>query len=152
MVKVILAVFLVSVAAWALIMALFSLLARRPAGLGLLDGRLTPCPGTPNCVCSQDAGVRHIAPLSFDDPADEAWLRLKAVVGQLPRTRIVAATEGYLRAECTSRVFRFVDDVEFLLDREAGVIHVRSASRAGRSDLGVNRRRVETIRVAFNSR
>src|SRR5206468_84351 len=97
-----------------------------------------------------DDDSRHaVEPLRFTDDPEEAWQRLKAVLASLPRTRIVAATDGYLHAECTSRVFRFVDDLECLLDRDAKLIHVRSASRAGRSDLGVNRRRVEAIRRAF---
>jgi uncharacterized protein (DUF1499 family) len=149
MYRTILIVLLISVASWALIMVLFSLLARRPTNLGVRDGRLAACPSTPNCVCSHDEGSHAVAPLRFSDDADEAWRRLKGVLGEVPRLKIVAETEGYLHAECTSRVFRFVDDLECLLDREAKLIHVRSASRAGRSDLGVNRRRVEAIRQAF---
>jgi len=149
MYKTILLVFLVSVASWALIMALFSLLARRAVGLGVRDGRLAPCPGTPNCVCSQDEDRHAVEPLHFDGPPEEAWGRLKEVLASLPRTRVVSSADGYLHAECTSRLFRFVDDLECLLDPEAKVIHVRSASRAGRSDFGVNRRRVEAIRKAF---
>ena len=72
MYKTILLVFLVSVASWALIMALFSLLARRPAGRGVRDGRLAPCPGTPNCVCSQDDDRHAVEPLHFDGPPEEA--------------------------------------------------------------------------------
>jgi uncharacterized protein (DUF1499 family) len=142
-----------AVAGWALTMAILSALARRPGGLGVRDGKLAPCPGTPNCVCSQEPRPRHaIEPLAFEgDPAD-AWARLREIVTGWPRTIVLSSTDTYLRAECKTFVFRFTDDVEFLLDRDAGVIHVRSASRAGRSDLGVNRRRVEAIREAFTSR
>jgi uncharacterized protein (DUF1499 family) len=135
-------------------MALLSALARRPAGLGARDGKLSPCPGTPNCVCSQDTpSPRHaIDPLTFDDGPDEAWERLKGILTAWPRTRIVTDGDSYLHAECASQVFRFVDDVECVLDRNAKVIHIRSASRAGRSDLGINRRRVEAIRQAFQER
>jgi uncharacterized protein (DUF1499 family) len=131
-------------------LALFSLFARRPSNLGVRDGRLAPCPDTPNCVCTQAADEAHrIEPLAYDGSAEEAMVRLKAALSTLPRTRVVTETPDYLHAECTSLVFRFVDDVEFLLDRERKVIHFRSASRVGHSDLGVNRRRMEALRQAF---
>jgi uncharacterized protein (DUF1499 family) len=132
-------------------LALFSLFARRPSDLGARDGRLTPCPDTPNCVCTQATDDAHrIEPLAYDGTAEEAMARLKAALADLPRTRVVTETPDYLHAECTSLLFRFVDDVEFLLDRERKVIHFRSASRVGRSDLGVNRRRMEALRQAFS--
>ncbi len=73
--------------------------------------------------------------------------RLKKVILSKPRTSIIEEKPNYLRAEFTSRIFRFVDDVEFLFDDSLKYIHVRSASRIGRSDLGVNRKRIEEIRV-----
>jgi len=113
--------------------------------------RLDPCPGTPNCVCSQDADARHaIAPLRIDAPADQAWASVRAIVSGWPRTTIVREEPGFLHAEVRSLLFRFVDDVHLLLDEDAGCIHVRSASRVGRSDLGVNRRRVEALRAAIS--
>jgi uncharacterized protein (DUF1499 family) len=131
-------------------LALFSLFARPPSDLGVKDGRLAPCPDTPNCVCTQAADEGHrIEPLTYDGTAEEAMARLKAALVGLPRTRVVSETPDYLHAECTSLVFRFVDDVEFLIDRERKVIHFRSASRVGRSDLGVNRLRMEALRQAF---
>jgi uncharacterized protein (DUF1499 family) len=136
-----------------LVLALLSILSRRPANLGAADGRLAPCPDTPNCVSTQAADEAHrIDPLPYDGSAEEAMARLRAVLADLPRTRVVTATDAYLHAECRSLVFRFVDDVEFLLDGRDRVIHFRSASRAGRSDLGVNRRRMEAIRQAFHER
>jgi uncharacterized protein (DUF1499 family) len=131
-------------------LGLFSLFARPPANLGVKDGRLAPCPDRPNCVCTQATDDAHrIELLAYDGSAEEAMARLKAALATLPRTRIVTETADYLHAECTSLVFRFVDDVEFLLDRERKVIHFRSASRVGHSDLGVNRRRMEALRQAF---
>jgi len=109
--------------------------------------RLPPCPESPNCVSSQAGDSAHyIAPLAAAPDPELAWRRLKAALGALPRLRVVEEDPDYLHAEATSRVFRFVDDVEFLLDRDGGLIHVRSASRTGYSDFGVNRRRVERIR------
>jgi uncharacterized protein (DUF1499 family) len=145
-------VLVLAVAGWALTMALLSLLARRPENLGVHDDRLAPCSGSPNCVCSFDDEARHaIEPIAFADDPDEAWARLEQVLSGWPRTQIVRRTDTYLHAECTSWLFRFVDDVEFLLDRDGRRIHCRSASRAGRSDLGVNRTRLEAIRRAVSN-
>jgi uncharacterized protein (DUF1499 family) len=118
----------------------------RPANLGARDGRLAPCPATPNCVSSQALeGSQRVEPLPFTGPAAAAMARLAGIVRSVPRAKVVSAADGYLHAEFTSAVFRFVDDVEFLADAAAGVIHLRSASRLGRSDLGVNRKRVEML-------
>ena len=123
----------------------------RPASLGVRQGRLAPCPSSPNCVSSQaDDDVHRIAPLPFSGAAASAIDRLAGIVRSLPRASVITSTEDYLRAEFRSAVFRFVDDVEFLADESAGMVHVRSASRVGSSDLGVNRRRVETIRARWN--
>jgi uncharacterized protein (DUF1499 family) len=136
-----------------LTLALFSLFARRPPDLGVRDGRLAPCPEKPNCVCTQAAdAAHHIEPLTYDGAPEQAMAHLKAALATLPRTRIVTETPDYLHAECTSLVFRFVDDMEFLIDRERKVIHFRSASRVGHSDLGVNRRRMERLRQGFAAR
>ena len=119
----------------------------RPANLGARDGRLLPCPSTPNCVSSQATDEEHrVAPLAYSGALDEAMNRLKEIVRSLPRTAVITDTGAYLHVEFTSALFRFVDDVEFLADNGAKVIHVRSASRLGTSDLGVNRKRVELIR------
>jgi len=121
-----------------------------PADLGVRDGRLKSCPGKPNCVSSQAQDEPHrIAPLPFQGTAHSALQRLKSILMAMPRTRIVQMTEAYLRAEAESRVFGFVDDVEIYVDAAAGLVHIRSASRIGYSDLGVNRQRVEAIRQAF---
>jgi uncharacterized protein (DUF1499 family) len=114
----------------------------RPPVLGARD-----CPASPNCVSSQgpDEG-RRVAPLPFTGPAPDAMKRLTAIVRSLPRTAIITTTDSYLHAEFTSLFFRFIDDTEFLADDAAKVIHVRSASRLGYSDLGVNRKRIELIR------
>ena len=114
---------------------------RRPTNLGVKDGRLAPCRPTPNCVCSQaDPSDRehYIAPLKAS--MDE----VRTVVESLPRTRIVLAHPNYLYAEFRSRLLGYVDDVEFYFD--GALVQVRSASRLGRRDFGVNRARVEEIR------
>lgn len=120
--------------------------------VGLVDGRLRACPASPNCVCSQDADAGHaIAPLGFTGPAPAAWEHLQQVIRCLPRTRVVEVNDQYMRVEFTTALLRFVDDVEFLLDAPGQMIHVRSASRVGYSDLGTNRKRVESVRAALQS-
>jgi uncharacterized protein (DUF1499 family) len=125
-------------------------LAPRPTNLGTPEGRLTPCPASPNCVCSDRTSPGHaVTALAFTGPADAAWDRLNRAVATLPRTTILRRTDDYLHAECRTLLLNFTDDLEFRLDAAAGVIHVRSASRIGYSDMGVNPARVEAVRTAF---
>ena len=121
---------------------------RRPRDLGLVAGRLAACPDSPNCVCSQEADdAHHVEPLRYRGSAAEARGRLLRIVETDPRAELVAVTDDYLHAEYRAMIF--VDDVEFYLPAEQPVVHVRSASRVGHSDLGANRRRVEAIRRLF---
>ncbi|HKK14306.1 MAG TPA: DUF1499 domain-containing protein [Gammaproteobacteria bacterium] len=129
-------------------LVVLSLLSRRPPALGLTDGRLTPCPGTPNCVTSEAGAIDAVGPLDFQGPADAAWDRARAAITALGG-RIVADQGDYLRAVFTSPVLRFADDLELRLDRQGRVIHVRSAARVGHWDLGVNRRRVRALKSRF---
>lgn len=125
---------------------------KRPEGLGVVDGKLTPCPRSPNCVSSQSQDAdHHVKPFEYDGSLIQAKQRLLEVIEAMDRVRITTVEDDYVHAEFTSRVFRFVDDVEFYFDRDHKVIHMRSASRVGYSDLGANRKRVEKIRQAFVS-
>jgi uncharacterized protein (DUF1499 family) len=125
---------------------------RVPVGLAGAGEALRSCPGTPNCVSTEAADRRHaMAPLPFQGSARVAQARAKAALLQEPRTRIVEEQPGYLRAEARSRVFRFVDDVEVLVDSSAKLVRFRSASRVGRSDLGVNRARMERFSQRFRA-
>jgi len=122
----------------------------RPSNLGVTDGTLAPCPDSPNCVSSQSKDTKHyIAPIPYEGDLIEARGALIAVIEAMKRSRIVTHEATYIHAEFTSAVFRFVDDVEFSFDDAAKTIQVRSASRVGYSDFGVNRTRMETIRRAF---
>lgn len=115
----------------------------------LLDGHLRPCPETPNCVSSESVAPQsRIEPLRFKGAPQAAWTDLESSTRDLGGT-VVEQRDGFLWATFTSRVFRFVDDVEFRMVAEEGVIHLRSASRVGRSDMGVNRERVEKLRAQF---
>lgn len=126
----------------------------RPNNLGVKDGKLAACPASPNCVSSQaaDGDAEHkIAPLSFTTDPANAMTQLVNVVKNMERTQIIESRDDYLYAEFSTRLMGFIDDVEFYLDPAAKVIHVRSASRLGQSDLGLNRKRVEEIRQKFSA-
>ncbi|MBW4481714.1 MAG: DUF1499 domain-containing protein [Tildeniella torsiva UHER 1998/13D] len=130
-----------------------NLAGQRPTTLGVKDGKLSPCPDSPNCVVSQgDADAEHaIAPLPYSGDPAQAMALLEAVITAMPRTAIIEKTDRYLYAEFTSKLMGFVDDVEFYLDPATPEIQVRSASRLGKSDLGANRQRIEAIRQALAS-
>ncbi|MEW6331531.1 MAG: DUF1499 domain-containing protein [Pseudomonadota bacterium] len=115
--------------------------------------RLAPCPDSPNCVSSDAADAAHrVAVLTLAMPAEAAWQQITDTVKSLARTTVIQTTGDYLRAECRSAVFRFVDDLELELRKGEGVVAVRSASRVGYSDFGVNRRRVENLRELLRDR
>jgi len=116
-----------------------------------ITGRsLAPCPSRPNCVSSlADDAAHRVDPFVLRVPVERAWPQLRDAVASLPRMRIIESGDGYLRAEATSRLFRFVDDLEVLHVPGTARIDVRSASRVGYSDLGVNRARVESLRDAL---
>ena len=111
------------------------------------SSQLNPCPDRKNCVCSQDRSPSHtIKPLNGLGRVQSAFLLLITILKQTNRCHVKTTTSTYLHAEFRTRWLGFIDDVEFLLSTSEDVIHVRSASRVGFWDLGVNRRRIETIR------
>ena len=132
---------------------------RAPQNLGVRDGHLKPPSRTPNSVSSQadlHAGTAalvdyaRIAPIAAGGDAAATLTQIRAVVESMPAARIVEAQPDYLYAQFTTRWLKFVDDVEFWVAPDQGVIHVRSASRLGSSDLGANRARVEQIRARLD--
>lgn len=128
-----------------------------PDTLGVVNGRLSPPSTTPNSVSSQatlypehpQKDYASIAPLSYRGDADAAMDRLAALLQHTDRTTVITRQPDYIYAQCQTALFRFTDDLEFWLDRPNNVIQVRSASRLGHRDLGVNRARVEAIRARF---
>ena len=125
---------------------------KRPTKLGVTEGRLAPSRRSPNSVSSQadpaDA-VHYVAPITFSGSSLEAIATLREVVEGADRTLVVKHDANYLYAEYKSNLLGFVDDVEFFASEKEGVIHVRSASRLGRRDFGVNRERIESVRERF---
>ncbi|KKL90105.1 hypothetical protein LCGC14_1908040 [marine sediment metagenome] len=118
--------------------------------IGIIDGKLAPCPKSPNCVSTQVSDKKHIIkPLKYNSTLKEAKLNILDIIESLKRTRIINETEIYIHAEFRTRTFKFVDDVEFYFDDTEKIIHFRSASRVGWSDMGVNRKRMENIRKLY---
>lgn len=123
-----------------------------PDNLGVGNGRLTPCPESPNCVSTQAADELHgIAPIAYDGETAVAQQKILAILQADPSLTLISQTPTYLHAEARSSLWRFIDDVEFFFDEAEGLIHFRSASRLGYGDAGVNRQRMEAIRNAFDA-
>lgn len=117
------------------------------------DGKLKPPPKTPNAVSSQvTEGYHAIAPLRYRMTREQALAALIEILRATPRTRVIAQSSDYIYAECETALMGFVDDLELYLPAEASIIHVRSASRLGRSDFGVNRERVESLRKQLDAK
>ena len=130
-----------------------------PTDLGLKNGQLKAPANSPNSVSSQASlhashpfrAYADIAPLAYTGDGAAAFARAVAIVKAMPGTTVVEEKPGYVYAQCQTRWLKFTDDLELALDASARVIHVRSASRIGRGDLGVNRARVEAVRAAIAS-
>lgn len=144
--------FLVIVLAFIALRVVITVVSPKAIKIRPMDGKLPDCPDKPNCVSSQaERADQKVEPLKFTCPTEEAILRLKLAVDAMPGTKVMKDDRVYMHVEFKTMVFGFVDDVEFMIDESKKVIHVRSASRLGYSDLGTNRRRVETIRRIFEA-
>lgn len=125
---------------------------KAPNNLGMHDGKFAPCPDRDNCVSSQAAdAAHHIDPIEAHGAPEVVMVDLTSAIENMFGGKVVSIRENYLHAEFTSRVFRFVDDLECFYNQEAGFIEVRSASRIGYSDLNANRKRVEKLRQLFST-
>jgi uncharacterized protein (DUF1499 family) len=122
------------------------------AAPGLVAGALSSCPDKPNCVCSEfgEDAAHYIEPFDYSGiPSEKAWGEILRVVEELGG-QVVVANDEYIAATFSSFLFGFTDDVECRLDGSEERIQIRSASRVGYGDLGVNRRRVEAMARSFN--
>jgi uncharacterized protein (DUF1499 family) len=120
--------------------------------LGVENGRLAPCPDSPNCVSTQATDEEHgIAPIAYSGEMDAANATILAILQADPQFTIITNTPTYIHAEARTAVWQFIDDVEFSFDEAEGLIHFRSASRLGYGDAGVNRQRMEAIRTEFQT-
>ncbi len=123
-----------------------------PDNLGVENGRLTPCPDSPNCVSTQATDELHgIEPIAYEGATAVAHATLLAILQADPSFTIITNSPTYIHAEAQTAVWRFIDDVEFTFDESAGLIHFRSSSRLGYGDAGANRQRMEAVRAAFQT-
>ncbi len=128
---------------------------KRPDNLGVEEGKLAPCPDSPNCVSTQadpSDEEHYMAPISYTTSTEDARVRVLDIVRSMSRTRVITEEATYLYVAFSTPTLRFVDDVEFFFDEDEKLIHFRSASRLGYSDMGLNRRRMTQIREAFEVR
>jgi len=133
---------------------IFGYMSNSGEAYGLVEGRLKQCPDKPNCVSSEfvSDAEHYIEPLVYSvDQAAQVLPRLKMIIGEMGGS-VQLEKADYLAATFTSSLFRFVDDLELRIDTVQKTIHLRSASRVGHSDLGVNRKRVERLKNAFHSK
>jgi uncharacterized protein (DUF1499 family) len=134
------------------VMAILARVVKSPANLGVSNGKLAPCPNSPNCVSTQSQDARHqIDPIPYTTSLTEAKATLLQIIRSMERTQIIRDNPTYIHAEFRTKGIGYVDDVEFSLDQEAGVIHFRSSARLPYYDWGVNRKRMEEIRTAFEA-
>lgn len=122
-----------------------------PSNLGLHNGSFTPCPDSPNCVSSDEKRESHfVSPIKFSITAKQAFEHSKKYFSSSSNFKITTVKPNYLRIEDTSMIMGFVDDIELNVRPDEKIIAIRSASRVGHSDFGVNKERVERFRLEFN--
>ncbi|MCW7470288.1 DUF1499 domain-containing protein [Leptospira kanakyensis] len=132
----------------ALLLFLIGCTGTRPDYLGIKGERLADCPKTPNCISSfanPTDNEHYRSSIPYKKSLVEANTILKVKLEQMPRTKLIKVDSNYIYTEFTSLIMRYVDDVEFYFDEKNKLLHFRSASRLGKSDLGVNRKRIELV-------
>lgn len=132
--------------------AILGIQSRDAVAPGMSNMQLAGCGGKPNCVTSMvdKESSEYVAPFTFErGNEDEVWARLLEVIGSLGG-QLDTNAPPYIGATFTSKIFRFVDDFECLIDQDLGLIHIRAGARVGHSDFNVNRQRVESVREALS--
>ena len=151
MIKMIGIVLLVLIIGFVLLRWLLPALSPRPDGLGVKNGRLSPCPDKPNCVSTYSNGQEHgMEPIPYDGDTRDAHQKISTIINDTDGTTLITSEPDYIYAEFRTPRLNLIDDVEFYFDEENQLIQFRSASRLGYSDLGANRERMEAIVAAYN--
>ena len=150
MIKLLIIVIVVLVGGFFLLRWLLPAMSPRPDGLGVENGRLSPCPDKPNCVSTLSNGkTQGMDPLVYDGETSNAHHQITNIINQTPNTTIISTESDYIYAEFRTPLLNLIDDVEFYFDSENGLIHFRSASRLGYGDLEANRKRMNIIIEAY---
>ncbi len=125
---------------------------KKPATPGLINGQLAPLPSSPNAVSSQTENTdRYVEPFPFKADSTTTMAALHTMLGEFDSITILSETEKYIHAVSISAKMRYRDDLEFLLDEEENLVHFRSASRVGYSDMGLNRQRYNVLKERYNA-
>ena len=125
-------------------------MAKSKKPIGIVNGKLHPCPKSPNCVSTQAIDENQkIEPIKYSGSLEDAKGKILSIINSLKRSKIITNEENYIHIEFRTATFRFVDDVEFLFDDKDKIIQFRSRARMGYSDMGVNRKRMEEISKLF---
>jgi len=130
----------------------FSCISTKSSDLGIKDGRFKKCPSSPNCISTQspkDDKEHYMDPIKYTGTKKEVMEKIIRVVKSMARTTIIKEEDNYLHVEYRTEKMKFVDDVEFYIDEENKLIHFRSASRIGYSDLGLNRKRMTEFKERY---
>ena len=125
-------------------------MAKSKKPIGIVHGKLHPCPKSPNCVSTQAIDEKQkMEPIKYSGDLEDAKAKIISIINSLKRSKIITNEENYIHIEFRTATFRFADDVEFLFDDKEKIIHFRSRARMGYSDMGVNRKRMEEITKLF---
>jgi len=125
-------------------------MAKSKKPIGIVDGKLHPCPKSPNCVSTQATDEKQkMEPINYSGSLEDAKRKIITIINSLKRSKVITNEEKYIHIEFRTATFRFIDDVEFLFDDKEKIIHFRSRARMGYSDMGVNRKRMEKITKLF---
>lgn len=123
-----------------------------PNNLGITNGKLSPLPSTPNAVSSQtEDKERYVEPLVFKTDSKTTRTALKAMLSSFKNVNIVTESDYYIHAVSISGKMRYRDDLEFFIDTNQNVVHFRSGSRVGYSDMGLNRERYNQIKQIYDT-
>lgn len=118
--------------------------------VGIINGKLHPCPKSPKCISSQSSDKKNkLEPINYDTPLEEAKSKIQTITKSFKRSKLITETENYLYFEFRTAFWKFVDDVEFLFNDAEKTIHFRSSARFGYYDWRVNRSRMKKIKQIF---
>lgn len=122
----------------------------KPKNLGVQEGKLAEMPNSPNAVSSQTREVdKRVEPLLFKGTLEESKKNIENIIKEFEGAKIITNEKNYIHVVFSTKIMKYKDDVEFFFDESSKIIEFRSASRIGKSDLGMNRKRYEAIKELY---